>query len=139
VALVLLGGYAFLWDPYVNATARLQQEVAERRALVEWMETSAQEVRGLSGSLPANRGSQSLLALADGTARAQGLGPALQRVEPDGQRGVRVWLEQAPFDDVLRWLDKLVLENGVAVTAFTAERRPEAGRVNVRIVLEGGG
>jgi general secretion pathway protein M len=63
----------------------------------------------------------------------------LQRVEPEGANGVRVWLEQAPFDDVLRWLDKLSTERGVRVTAFATERRAEQpGRADVRVVLEGG-
>jgi general secretion pathway protein M len=141
LALILLGGYSLVWEPYVDSRARLERDVAEQRALLEWMERSAREVQALRGGRPAGGAAsgQSLLALADGSARAQGLGSALQRVEPDGANGVRVWLEQAPFDDVLRWLDKLSSERGVRVSSFATERRAEQpGRVDVRIVLEGG-
>lgn len=139
-ALVLLGGYALVWEPYVESGTRLERDVAEQRALLQWMEASAREVQALRGSQPAGgTGGQSLLALADGSARAQGLGSALKRVEPEGANGVRVLLEQANFDDVLRWLDKIATERGVRVSAFSTERRSEQpGRVDVRIVLEGG-
>jgi len=141
VALLVLGGYALVWDPYVQSAARLEQDVAEQRALLEWMEQSAREVQALRGSRPAGSTSgQSLLAVADGSARAQGLGSVLQQVEPEGSNGVRVVLEQAPFDDVMRWLDKLATERGMRVSAFAAERRgDQPGRSDVRVVLEGGG
>jgi general secretion pathway protein M len=140
IAVLVLGGYSLVWEPYTDSMARLEQDVAEQRALLEWMERSAREVQSLRGSgKRIGSGGQSLLAIADGTARAQGLGSVLQRVEPEGANGVRVWLEQAPFDDVLRWLDRLAAERGVRVTAFATERRSEQpGRADIRIVLEGG-
>jgi general secretion pathway protein M len=139
VAVALLGGYALVWDPWVQAVSGLEQDVAEQRVLLGWMKQSVSEVRMLRGSRPggAPAAGQSLLSLIDGTARAQGLGTTMQRVEPEGN-GVRVWLERAAFDDVLRWLDRLG-DRGVRVTSFASERvSGQTGVVNVRLVLEGG-
>lgn len=136
VALLLLGGYGLIWDPYVEGMARLEKEVVEQRALLRWMEEAAAEVQGLRRGRPVKGGS--LLALADSTARAAGLGSALKRVEPEGQRGVRVWFEQVPFDDLLRWLDQLS-QRGVRLSGLVVERRPEPGRIDARLVLEEAG
>lgn len=139
VALVLLGGYALVWDPWMQAVSRLEQDVAEQRVLLGWMKQSVHEVQMLRGNRPggAPAAGQSLLTLIDGSARAQGLGTAMQRVEPEGN-GVRVWLEKAPFDEVMRWLDRLG-DRGVRVTSFATERvAGQSGVVNVRLVLEGG-
>jgi general secretion pathway protein M len=135
----LLGIYALVWDPYVQGVTRLEQEVAEQRALLSWMENAAREVKALRGSgMAARPGGQSLLTLVDSTARAQGLENALQRVQPEGQNTVRVWLEKASFDDTLRWLDRLTGQQGLRVTGLVVEPLQEAGRVNARITLEGG-
>jgi general secretion pathway protein M len=49
---------------------------------------------------------------------------------------VRVWLEGAVFDDVLRWLDTLAAQHGVRITGLNVERTATPGRVNARVALE---
>lgn len=139
VAVLLMGLYVLVWEPLVDGRARLEREVAEQRALLGWMEQSAREVRALRGSsTPRRNTGQSLMAVVDRTARAQGLGEVLERVQPDGENAVRVWLTQAPFDQSLRWLDKLTAEQGLRVTGLVVERSPEPGKADVRITLEAG-
>ena len=74
----------------------------------------------------------------DSAKRSQ-LGTALKRVEPDGAHGVRVWLEQAPFDDMIRWLGELKNNSGVRITSVTVDQQGAAGLVNARLMLEEGG
>lgn len=140
VALLLLMLYALVIDPYQTRAARLEQLVADQRSDLEWMREAGAQVRALRTGAPqqAGAGGQSLLSLADSTARSQGLGGAVKRVQPEGQRSVRVWLEQANFDDVLRWLQTLSTRYGVGITALVADPSDEPGRADVRLVLETG-
>lgn len=136
-ATVLLLLYALLWDPFQADLAQLEERVAAQRGTLAWMQGAAAEARALRGSARPTNGSRSLLALADETAKSHQLGEAVKRVQPDGQHTVRVWLEGAAFDDVLRWLDALSGNHGVKIAGLNVERiAASPGRVNARVALE---
>lgn len=147
--LVTVGGVLFLaltfhalvWEPYSRAFTELETRVAAQRELLVWMEQAAREVRRLRGAeaggqAPAASG-QSLLATVDRTAKARGLGEAVKRVQPEGTGTVRVWMEQAPFDQMLLWLDTISSENHIRIGGVVAERGDVPGKTNARLVLEG--
>jgi len=138
VLLALLALYTLVWEPYASEREALEQRVAAQRELLTWMEQAAQEVRALRGSAApvADTSGQSLLALVDSTAKAQGLGKTVTRVQPEGTGSVRVWLEQAPFDRMLVWLDTLTGKYGIRVGGVVAERTDTPGLANARVVLE---
>ncbi|MFQ5487022.1 MAG: type II secretion system protein GspM [Gammaproteobacteria bacterium] len=134
--------YTLGWLPFSREVARLQNIVSEQRALAAWMEQAAREarrLRGLSTGSTENRGRRSLLALADQTAKQAGLGNAIKRVEPEGQDKVHIRLEQAPFDDLTAWLEKLQLGHQVRIVSITIDRQALPGLVDVRLTLEAGG
>ena len=135
VSLVLI--YLVVWLPLASHTARLEQGVAEQQALKQWMQRAAAEARQLRGSAAATGGDagRSLLAVVDETAKQAKLGPAVKRIQPEGQDLVRVSLEQAPFDDVVAWLAGLQQTQGVSVVDATLDRQPASGLVNARITL----
>jgi len=136
VALVLL--YLVVWLPVASHTARLEQSVAEQQVLKHWMQRAAAEARQLRGSAVVSRGDagRSLLAVVDETAKQAKLGPAVKRIQPDGQDLVRVSLEQAPFDDVVTWLAGLQQAQGVSVVDATLDRQSASGLVNARLTLK---
>jgi general secretion pathway protein M len=136
VALVLI--YLLAWVPLAARTAHLEQDVAEQQTLKQWMQRAAAEARQLRGSTAAVNGDQgrSLLAVVDETAKQAKLGPAVKRIQPEGQDLVRVSLEHAPFDDVVIWLAGLQQSQGVSVVDATVDRQPTTGQVNARITLK---
>ena len=141
-ALVLLLLYALVWRPLTTRQQTLRVTVKEQQATAQWMQQAAREVAQLragrpnAGKVPAG---QSLLALVDQSAKNSQLGPAMKRVEPEGQTGVRVWFEQANFDDLVVWLEALQRDYGVHVTTLVVERQEAVGQVNARVGLEGEG
>ncbi len=141
VVVVLSVIYFGLWEPFRNEVRQMEQAVEKNRALLAWMERSAAEVAALKGraaaAAPGRGGDRSLLALVDQTARRARLGPALKRVEPEGKEAVRVWLEQAAFDDVVRWITQLEQKSGVRIESITIDRQEAPGRVNARIRFRG--
>ena len=138
VAVFLLGVtvYFAIWEPLHSGYQRSQKLVQERRELVSWMRGAAQEARALGASrslAPASPPGRSLLATIDATVAGARLRGAVKRIEPDGTTRVRVWLEQAEFDQVLRWMGELQSRHRVNVLDMRAEPEGAAGRVNVRV------
>jgi len=56
--------------------------------------------------------------------------------QPDGEKRVRVWMEAASFDDVMRWLVLLDTRYGVRIENSVFEMKQESGRVDARLVFE---
>ena len=139
VILAVLILYLAIWEPLQKGVASLQSSTSAQRATLEWMRGAAQEVALLRGQ---NSGStrpasgQSLLSLVDRTAKARRLGEALKRVQPDGERQVRVWLEGAKFDDLIGWLVTLDANQGVHINNGVFEAQEATGLVNARLVFE---
>jgi len=137
-ALVLFLLYAMLWRPVVGNARDVQQRIAAQESELQWMRQAAAEARTLRGSARGNAGASggSLLSLVERTARQGRLAPAVRRVQPEGQQGVRIWLENAAFDDLLVWLHQLAAAHGVSLSEIAVERQPAAGIVNGRLLLE---
>ena len=137
--LVLFLLYIMIWSPLHSGYDSIKETVEEQRATALWMQQSAQTLKGLkgrAGSAAQGLGGRSLLSVADSTARAGGLGPALKRVEPEGSDSVRVWLDGAPFDVLVKWLGTLSTIHGVNAETVTMERSDATGRVNARLTLQ---
>ena len=130
--------YQLIWAPFANGVADMQTKVNKQQQDLLWMQQAAQEVRTLQGGA-GGRGqvhSGSLLGLIEKTARERGLGASIRKVQPEGQNGVRMWLDKVSFDTVMTWLDELQVKQGVSVSSFSAERTAQQGWVNVRMLVE---
>ena len=128
-----------VWLPMRAGYNDLKASVAEQRETAAWMQRSAQQLAALKqggGEAPEGLGGRSLLAVTDSTARAGGLGAELKRVEPEGRDSVRVWLDGAAFDVLVKWLVTLSTTHGIQVDNATLERTETAGRVNARLSLQ---
>lgn len=133
--------YVAVWEPLEHGVEAQRQRNAEQQALLQWMQQAVSEVkqlRGASGRPAQLAKGQSLLAAIDRAARANQLGGALKRVQPDGSNRARVWLEGASFDKLVRWIDSLQRRQGVRVVSSVFEAREESGRVDARLVFESG-
>lgn len=131
--------FVLVWLPLRTGYVSLRDSVAEQRDTAVWMQRSAQQLARLkqsSGAAGNGLGGRSLLAVTDSTARAGGLGAELKRVEPEGQDSVRVWLEGASFDVLVKWLITLSTTHGIHVDTATVERNESPGRVDARLTLQ---
>ena len=142
VVLLLAMMYLLAWEPFVKKSAALEKSNQENEVLLAWMEQSAEEAKALQAKLKASgpAGSskgQSLLGIIDKTAKSGNLGKSVKRVQPDSQSKARVWLENANFNDVIKWLESLQRKQGIHIVTSVIEKQDEAGMVNVRLVLEG--
>lgn len=131
--------YVLAWQPFQASHRRLRQSVAEQRAELAAMRKMAEEIRrlGEAGSAPSPVNGRSLLTLVDQTARAAGLGAALKRVSPQGENRFGIQFDAVEFDKLLPWLGKLEREHRIVIINLSVDRAA-AGRVNARLIVQGG-
>lgn len=135
--LLLLLLYVMIWEPLANEYYTLRDSVAQQKQNLVWMQKTAAQIKALqrSGAGAARGlGGRSLLAVVDQSARSGGLGPAIKRIEPDGSKGVKIWLEGVAFDPMILWLGKLTKTYQIETSIITIEPQGE-GRVNARLTL----
>ncbi|MBL4852213.1 MAG: type II secretion system protein M [Gammaproteobacteria bacterium] len=134
--------YLLVVEPFIHHVKELNTSVSEQTELLQWMRNSEQQVTKLRANSGFSKRSTisggSLLALVDQTAKRSKLGTAIKRVEPEGSKNVRLWLEQASFDNILLWLAKIKQSHGIEVSRISVEQPDSPGIVNARISLQRG-
>ena len=122
---------------YVNS-ARAAERVANKAALLARLEQAAARLG------PGNRGSgtaiegagQSMVVVVDRSARSLGLGQYLTRNQPDGNTGIRIRFEGAPFDDLIAWIAEVQTRYGMTTVSANFDQSGAPGRVNCSLVLD---
>lgn len=130
--------YALGIQPLYSARSRAAAEVEERRGLLRDIEQVARRFGPQAAGNPAavaNTG-ESLVVVVDRSTRERGLGTYLKRNQPEGANGIRLRLENAPFDDLTGWLADLQTRHGLAAVSVSFDPSGEPGRVNSNLVLE---
>lgn len=137
VTLALL--FLLIWEPLHDGVKRKRDDLSEMQTLVAELGQARSLVlsgRGGVGSLQGQ--GRSLLAIADQTGKENGLANAITRMQPEGETTVRIWLEQADFTTVVRWLSLLEATYGVIVIEAAIDREAQPGLVRARIGLARG-
>jgi len=131
--------YLFVLGPSYRSLARLRAEVPVASAQLALMREQAAVVERLrrspSGRVPAAQ----LSGLAEQAAGAHGLRKAITRVEKEGDNGVRIALEKAPFNALVAWLTDLHQRSGLRVETAAIERHESTGTVTARLLLRAQG
>ena len=134
-ALVLL--FSLVFQPLFAARERAAVLVEQRQSLLRDIEAVAGPF-GAETRPEQERGAsqESLVVQIDRSAREQGLGSYLKRNQPEGANGVRLRLENAPFDDLSKWLAEIEIRHQLYAVSASINDTDEAGRVNSNLVLE---
>jgi len=124
------------WRPLTQSRERWQDNAVSAEREAAWIQQAANQYQSLSPSTqPVRpRGNQSLFALARETADSRGLGAAFRRGEQDGTQAVQIWLENAPFEALMAWLEQLQRDYAIVVNDASMDRAG-TGIVNARLRL----
>ncbi|MDZ7641014.1 MAG: type II secretion system protein M [Desulfurivibrio sp.] len=134
--LALLLSWLLVLAPLATERAELQARIDRQQQDLTWMRQAAARVRGHGLDAAATEATGSPLAAIDSSARELGLDGALQRVEPAGAGEVRVWLAEAPFDELVRWLARLEADHGIVAAEVNVDPGPPgSGLVDSRLSL----
>ena len=131
--------YFLIWEPLQDGIQTSRVRIKAQNDTLVQIRNLAAEARQLMAAqrqTGANtRSSSSLLVIIERTAQEKNLKSRLQKVQPEGQDGVRVWIENASFDQLIEWLALLEKKNTIYVSEIIIERQKEPGRINSRILL----
>jgi general secretion pathway protein M len=130
-AVVYVGG----WQPLQVRAEQNAKAVADYRALLDELTQVAARRGPQRGAEAAPDSEQSLVLLVDRTTRNQGLANYLKRNQPDGDEMIRLRFEEAPFDNLLRWLVEMQSRYGIGAVSANIDASRAAGRVNCNLVL----
>ncbi|QQD21519.1 hypothetical protein GJQ54_06935 [Oceanospirillaceae bacterium ASx5O] len=126
LVLALLASMILL--PLVRAKAMAESQLERNRATYQQLADNA----GRFGNAVAATGTAPLLTVVTQQARSAGVN--LSRYEQDGQ-ALRIWLEKAPFDDAISWLESLQAQQGVRASQISVDKTDSSGRVDIRATL----
>jgi len=137
LVVIVLVLFVWVWEPMTETRVAQRQQVAQQQALLDWLTAVTPVATQLrrETTRSTDLAGRSLLGLADETARAAGLAGSLSRIEPAGDRQVRVWLEEADFVATMAWLQKLSIQHPIEVSQLSVDRARQAGQVSVRVTL----
>jgi general secretion pathway protein M len=138
VVLVILFYFA-LWAPLQEGIENKRRLVSLQEQQLDTMQEQARDI-GITQRNSSSRSqnitdSSSLLSVIERTAKQRNLKSTLQKAQPEGNEGVRLWLVDITFDQMIEWLNQLDLEYGIYVSDITIERDEKYGRVDSRILL----
>lgn len=129
--------YLLAWEPLVIAHTQRAEALDRARALSARIEDIAVRAQGAGTNRRVDR-TTSLLAAVDQTSRSPTLGKAPSRLQPEGEREVKIWIEDVAFENLLRWLQQLETQYGISASSAEIERGGATGVVSVRLTLTRG-
>ena len=133
----LLGGfliYLLIAGPW-RYSHRARAALAQEQATWNLLQQNAETIRALNAARLAKTGQDtSLLSLASKTAGEHEL--QLMRYTPNTYGGLALWLTEADFTVVLRWLDQLVQQYAIRIDHLVITPSTKLGTVEVQVVLK---
>ncbi|GAA0854930.1 type II secretion system protein M [Aliiglaciecola litoralis] len=121
--------YYVLWSPMNSALEKQRNLVTSKQADLAWIQKNANRAVQLrTGSDTATRFAGSLPQAVNQTASRINI--TISRMQPQGEE-LKVWVDQAPFNDVVSWLQNM--ENqGIRIINVDLAEANAPGMVKVR-------
>ncbi|MCU7904295.1 MAG: type II secretion system protein M [Candidatus Thiodiazotropha sp. (ex Epidulcina cf. delphinae)] len=140
-AVLLLLLYLLLWRPFSQSLETKALLIKSQQTTLDWMQGNLGLVQKLRSRQKSGAGSsnEALLTVVDRTAKKIRLRQRIQRIKPQGDKAVQLWIEQAPFDTLMLWLSQLTQGYGIEIESLNIDRQEKPGLVNARLVLRRGG
>jgi general secretion pathway protein M len=121
--------YWGIWSPLNTSIDKAQNAVKNQTELLAWVQKNANkavQLRSSSGNKASFSGSLPQ-AVNQSASRMQ---IAISRMQPQGDE-LQVWIDQAPFNDVLSWLQSLE-KTGVSILDIDIAESDLPGQVKIR-------
>jgi general secretion pathway protein M len=137
-AILVLFIYLLVWRPFAQSLDKQVVRVESQQVTLKWMQDNMGLVKSLGSQQrgKAARSNEALLTLVDRTAKKIQLRQQIQRIKPQGDNAVQLWIEQAPFDTIIKWLGQLTHTHAIGIDSLSIDRQEKPGLVNARLVLQ---
>lgn len=132
----LFGLYAGAINPIVKANAEADQLLTDRQELFDWLNQVGPQAKAnapTTNSGPKGPGAQisSTVNRIFSTNQVK-----LQKFENDPKGGLRIWVDDVPFDNLAKALATLEASHGITVAQMTLDADKKPGVVSGRGVLQ---
>ena len=110
IVIIITLFYLIIWEPVHLGFQEEQQKQQSQKEILLWMQQAASEVKSLraTGSQTTIRSKNKAITLViEQTIQNAGLKPSVKKIESSGNKGARVSLNDASFNQILVWLDTL--------------------------------
>lgn len=121
--------YYLVWSPLNHALTQQQKLLDNQHALLVWVEDSAARAKQLRINSTGSRTLSGSLPQAVNRSVAQH-NIEVSRMQPQGDE-LQVWVDQAPFNDVLAWL-KSMESMGVVILQADIAEADASGYIKIR-------
>jgi len=121
--------YSVMWQPLNESLEKTTKKLASRQALLTWVTENTARYQSVKSSGSNKKSSGSLSSIINRTANQQQL--TITRLQPQGET-LQVWLDSAPFTQLLFWLENLANNEGLQVQAIDLTQSDKQGEVRVR-------
>lgn len=135
--ILFLGGLFLVYGlfmPAKNFFTDARNRADESHQLVTWIESQRPVLERLEPMSGAAQSSGTLLQRV--TAAAEQHGITIKRFEPEGEGRIRLWIEQARYQDLQPWLNNLMQQQFI-IRTVNLDALQEEGMVSARLTLEG--
>lgn len=125
--------WLYAWEPLQERRVEARQQLQAAQDSLDWLQRAAPRLVAAQNARTATPDNvQSMTNVVSRAAREHGL--ELSRFEQAGSDGLRFWLDDQPFEQVLIWVADLETQ-GVGMDQVTISRTNSPGLVNVRGVV----
>lgn len=121
--------YSLLWQPLNDSLTKTKKRLASRQALLTWVTDNTARYQSVKSTGGNKQSGGSLSSIINRTANQQQL--AITRMQPQGDV-LLVWLDSAPFTQLLFWLEQLTNNEGLKVQAIDLAKGKNQGEVRIR-------
>ena len=131
--------YLIIWEPVHIGLQQERQKQQSQNEILMWMQQAAAEVKTLratGGRSTIRDKNKPTTLVIEQTINNAGLKASVKKIESSGSNGARVTLDEAPFNQILVWLNTLATHNGIQVISANIERGTKPGRANARLSFE---
>jgi general secretion pathway protein M len=136
VAVVLLLLAVIL--PLNRNIAQARQRITTKQGDLAFIQSAVSQLAGAGPGIGAAATGESLVVLIDSTARESGIGKSLASSQATADKGLRIRMDNVPFDALVAWLARLSQNHGVRVETAEIEAAGEVGLVNAGLLLKAG-
>lgn len=123
-----------LWFPVKSDVSKLEESIAQKeKDLIRYNDYVA-EIKSLEASGAGSRGKFDLFDIIGKTSRRNRIHKEL-KIDKKSAYKIRIEIEKVKFDSLMKWLDALKDEYGVAITKAAIKKSNKTGYVEVKELM----
>lgn len=119
-----------VWQPIHQGTEKAEKKLARTQELYQYVKTNTANISRSAASVRRPSQGGSLSGLVNRVAGQYKI--SIARIQPQGDKGVQVWIDEIAFEQLLRLLNSLTEQYGLVVSNIDVTTGNSAGMVKIR-------